>query len=102
MLLYYEDLISSPNAVCRQILDFLDEEDTHLKSTLKNLDLIKTKILAGYQKIGSNKAQYSGGKDPIYHSKNFSLREMHIVDCYLKQHYPILWEKYLKRYKTKI
>ncbi len=101
LLLYYEDILATPEVVAIKLLEFFDESDDYLESYISNLDEILAGILTSYQKQSVvNKLKYSNKSIVPFHSKNFSRESMRIVDEHIISAYPNLWNKYLKRYQT--
>jgi len=97
LLIYYEDFVQYPEETISKIIEFFDEEPIDLDEFYKSY----------YEQIGkaynSYKATSHHGKSNrqlIYHSKNFPKDVLYTVDEHIEKTYPLLWEKYLNRYKT--
>ena len=99
LLVYYEDVISDPIESFKKILCFLDKDflvpDDFEEQIYAYLEISK-KIYK--KKFGAHAS--SGGKKEIYHSKSFPLSELQKIDSHIEEHHPMLWEKYLSRYKS--
>lgn len=101
LLVYYEDLLFSPEVTLRKVLDFLKEDDHSLKDYLENIDEYRQKILISYSRQHADKGgSFSKGKDSLFHSKQISKKFLKEIDVLLKNRSLKIWEKYLKRFAT--
>ena len=98
LLIYYEDLITDTEKTIYQLINFFDEElKIEPREFLKNLDDFKEKIYISYHNQ-HNYPRKSDGKSIISNSKDFSRNTVETINIYIKESYPELWDKYLKRY----
>ncbi|HEY2810966.1 MAG TPA: sulfotransferase domain-containing protein [Rhabdochlamydiaceae bacterium] len=101
LLVHYEDLLTDPMTVVKQILEFFDEPVPE-NLTPELLKEISDKTLASYNK--QHKAisggSHSKGQDLLYHTKNLPPHILQDIDVFLQTNYPILWQNYLYRYKS--
>jgi hypothetical protein len=105
MVIYYEDLINSPELTLRNLTTFLNIEEDRVNEFLDNYETLfnasigvydneeKTKIISGNRKRKS----FSKGKDMLFHSKNFSSSQLKSFDKTITEQYPNL-KRYIKKY----
>jgi hypothetical protein len=67
-----------------------------LEYFIKNYDDLSKTSINRYENITTSSE--SKGRDLLYHSKKIDKREIKKIDQYLKENYPYLVNKYLKRY----
>lgn len=96
LLIYYEELITNPAKICREIIDFLGASDEYLKDFLDNYDYHFNVPLKYYDQ--THGGSYSKGKDFHYHTSLLPKGVEEEMDAILIKKYPSLVEKYLKRY----
>ncbi len=99
LLLYYEDLITNPRKVFTELINFLHEELSLLDEFMANYDRHKKDSIAYYSFHSS--PSVTQGNHVIAHSLKTSKAERIRIDSFVKARYPIIWEKYLKRYQEK-
>ncbi len=94
-LVKFEDLIYYPENYLPQILLFLEEENCDLQNFLNNYESFKNRLSVAY---AIKKAEVNlGSREDFYYFRKFiSKKALVQVDNYVKDHYPLLWEKYLK------
>ncbi len=102
LLIFYEDLMTSPLEEVKRILNFYGEPiPSYL--TREFLQSIGDQTLDSYhsqhRKTGGS---HSKGKDLQFHSKQISPSVLVEIDGVMKNANPHLWETYLKRYETDI
>lgn len=100
LLIYYEDLISDPMNEVKKILKFFDEP-IPIYLTNEFLHDVAMKALNSYheQHIDSG-GSHSKGQDLEYHTKQLPVKCIKAIDHFMETHFPVLWQNYLKRYKT--
>jgi len=97
LLIYYEDIIENFDESMIKLYEFLElENDEYLNDLIKNKDSHLNRGVKLYdERIGSR----SKGNDILFHSKNFSVEQLKEFDRFYRSEHPIIFEKYLKRYK---
>ena len=98
LLLYYEDLILHPRATLKTVLDFLGEDDALLDDFLANMERHKQNSLSFYASNRTYGRPISKGNDIHYHKKRIPRWYLDELDRIFTQHYPDIYQKYLKRY----
>jgi len=105
MVIYYEDLINSPELTLQNLTTFLNIEEGRVNKFLDNYETLfnasigvydneeKTKIISGNRKRKS----FSKGKDMFFHSKNFPSSKLKSFDKTIIKQYPNL-KRYIKKY----
>jgi hypothetical protein len=96
LLIYYEELITHAEKVCRELIDFLDVSDKHLKDLIDNYDHHFEVALKYYDQ--THGGSYSKGKNLHYHTSLLPKGVEEDMDAVLIEKYPLLVEKYLKKY----
>lgn len=93
LLLYYEDIISNLEPELVKLMEFFGVSDANIKGFMDKLPEHRTKSLNFY---GVGK---SGGDKTVHHSNRLSPQDKKQWDNNLKTRFPIIFEKYLKRYE---
>jgi len=101
LLIFYEDLISDPLKNILKIVNFFDDKlKLKPEEFFKNYDYYRSTVYNSYSNQWGYKFR-SDGFSAIHHSKNFSENNHIIIDKFIMESYPYLWDKYLKRYEYK-
>ena len=90
LLVYYEDLLSSPREELTRILNFLSEPLADLDHFMQEYEKHKKTCLSIY------KNSESQGKDLLFHSRKTDHLYRESVDRWIEQLYPYWWGIYLK------
>lgn len=93
ILIYYEDLITFPEQILAQLLQFLNEPLDPLVEFMANYQMHKQKGLEIKKTLSQN---YTNGQETVFHSKKLTKEECKKIDFLIADRYPELWEKYLK------
>lgn len=100
LLLYYEDMISSPKTTFESLLAFLGDSADKLEEFFSEYTKHKQTGLTIYNNQGGSQSK---GDDLLYHSKEISLEDRQEIDQWMEQKYTYLWETYLKtRYSEQV
>lgn len=99
LLIYYEELIAHPEPVCRDILTLLDASDIYLNEFIDNFEFHFDAPLQYYHQ--THGGSFSKGKDFHYHTSLLPKGIDEAMDAIVIENYPLLTEKYLKRYIQK-
>lgn len=101
LLIYYEELIQTPQSAIKKLCSFLGLEKRGTEEFIKNLDYHFQKSVEAYCKGGHISASMRN-KDLKFHAKKYLTRQQEEdFDHFYFQHYPVLAEKYLTRYDTR-
>lgn len=92
LLIYYEDLLQNPEKELFRICDFFHCSYEYIELLMKDYAKYSKRILAFYPENKTN------GTEKIHYSHKYSSKQRLIIDRYVRDHYPKLWNKYLKRY----
>ena len=98
LLLYYEDLMTEPEAEIRRLIEFLDLPRDGVDDLFANLDEHRRRSVALYRQ---NQASYTeGDADKLSHHSDTLLsdEEKRAFDRYYAERYPDLFRRYLSRY----
>lgn len=87
LLIYYEDLMETPKEAFNRAIDFLECE-SNLQKFYDNYDKV----------FSSSKKSYTKRHESYYNNRNIIPINATEWDSCLKEKYPELFEKYLKRY----
>ena len=99
LLIYYEDMMSSPRESIIRILDFLGETTQDVDDFMTNYDYHKNKALMLYDHLGGSQTK---GEALIKHSLKLTAEERNEIDAFMAKKYEPLWNTYLKeRYAEK-
>lgn len=104
LLIYYEDLISDPKNTIEKLLMFYDKDIDLVEEFMENIDYWQKKVYRSYinsQGPQHGKSARNAKPKEIYHTKNISLDDLKKVDRKVRDAYPVLWERYLNRYRSK-
>lgn len=100
---YYEDLIVEPERELKRVVEFLKPYggEDNLDDFMNCFGYHKEQSLSYYVKSGPNVVSATqGSRDKIiYHSKDMDKGEIMGLDSHVKNKFPILFEKYLRRYE---
>ncbi|MFX1253074.1 MAG: sulfotransferase domain-containing protein [Promethearchaeota archaeon] len=99
LLIYYEDMIIDPIKEIKRLVTFLKLPETHLKHLLENLDYHKKQSISCYRKDQKSYTEGASDKLRYYSEILLSSKERREFDNYYEKNYPILFKKYLTRYK---
>jgi hypothetical protein len=100
LLLYYEDLMTQPEAELRKLIEFLDLPRDGVEDLFENLDEHRQQSVGLYRQ---NQESYTEGSSEklSYHSDTLlSDDEKRAFDAYYAERYPELYRLYLQRYAT--
>lgn len=98
LLIYYEDLISTPQSAVWQLSTFLGLHRDRTRGFVEGLDEFRAKSVGSYVD-GGHESVTVGEDDPRRHSReHLSRTEAEAFDEYYAQYYPVLFDRYLKRY----
>jgi len=92
LLIYYEDMITSPTNEIIRIANFIGFEDK-CSEFIDKYDIHKSRCLKLYDKKYKS---VTGGKHVVFHSLHSDINNK--CDKYLKDSYSVMAKKYLKRY----
>lgn len=96
-LVYYEDLIMEPEKTLGEILHFLNETPSKLKSFMAEYEKHQKKSIEIYYE------SFSKAKDLLYHSKKMKPGLRKRIDSWIEELFPMQWNTYLKhRYSEAI
>lgn len=103
-LIFYEDFIAHDNEILLQLLQFMEEPPIFLEDFIINKQEYISRLLESYAQ--QHKRNFGGsssknGPKEIYYTNNASPENLRFIDEYLKKKKPKIWNKYLKRFKTK-
>lgn len=102
LLIYYEDLIDGDCGTLKKLCEFMKcHDEKKIKEFTANIDFHKSNGIKSYESITviGKGASQSGGNEKIFHSKSMSHSEKREWDEMVKDRYPVLFERYLKRYE---
>lgn len=98
-LVYYEDLILSPDTELKKVLDFFGMPHTFLESFLNEYDKHRKTSVEQYSKF-VQKSQTKGDKNLLrYHSGAYDIELKKELDNIIRKGLPGLFDKYLSRYE---
>lgn len=100
-LVFYEDFIENQNEILIDLLEFMGEEAPYLDDYFEHQEEYQSRLLKSYSQQhhrGGRSAAH--GPQPIYYTRKVSRRLLRSIDRYLEHTAPVLWDKYLKRFKT--
>ena len=100
LLLYYEDLMTDPEAELRRLIEFLDLPRDGVGGLFANLDEHRRRSVDLYRQ---NQASYTeGDADKLSHHADSLLSddEKRAFDAYYAERHPELFERYLSRFAT--
>jgi hypothetical protein len=95
LLVYYEDLMTNPQATIAKVVKFIKEPLSKVKDFIASLDFHKERCLTYYR---ARHGSITEGKDLTYHTDHLSKDEVQILYHHIKATNPSLWNKYLSRY----
>ncbi len=109
LLVFYEDFITQINGEATvKLLDFIGEEPTFYYDYIQHKEEYQTRILNSYKNQHNKNKKNSlsggssvGGAKEIYYTQDKPPRVLIYIDELLKKKEPKIWEKYLKRFKTR-
>ena len=103
LLIYYEDLISDPEPELEKVLNLLGADRTHLRELVDHLDFHRKQsvhVYAGENQTGGHLSYTKGDPDKLlFHSQQLSEKQKKVWDQHLRNNYPDITRKYLKRYQ---
>ncbi len=99
MVLYYEDMLTSPELQIRRLATFLNLGSRRLDALLENLQAHKQRSVLLYRKQHDSVTVGDSGKLKYHSRQNMSLDECRAFDDYYRQKYPELFQAYLARYQ---
>lgn len=96
-LTYYEDIISDTPKELKKLFDFLEIENIKVYNDfIENLEYHKQKSFDLHHVSSKTHGEVSKNK---FYSQDKPLEQKQEIDKYIEEHFPSMWEKYLKRYK---
>ncbi len=101
LLIYYEDLVKKPRKVIYKLLNFLNESSEQLDVFMSDYPEFEEHLRRNFNTLAPYNEKFSSKKDLFFHSRKFSKETCKEIDGLLKDHYPTLWDTYLKKYETK-
>jgi hypothetical protein len=102
-MVFYEDFIVNGDEILLSLLEFMREKPTFLVDYQTKKQEYMNRLLESYKQQHVNNFGGSssiGGPKAIHYSKNANPETLMYVDEYIKKYFPIIWEKYLKRFET--
>lgn len=96
-MIVYEEMIQNPQDTIISLLTFLGESLEKVPEFFEHYDEWNAEMLASYHRQHRRKGP-SSQNQPLFHSIDFSKESLIAMDKAVQERYPILWEKYLKRY----
>lgn len=102
MVVYYEDFILQDDQILLQLLQFINEPPVYIDDFLEHKQEYLLRLLQSYsnQHTHNNGGSSSQNKPKaIYYTQNASHKTLKSIDDFIIARAPIIWEKYLKRYK---
>jgi len=101
LLIYYEDLITTPDREIQILFDFLNIKKSRLIVLLRNIDNVKRESIAAYTKNKLHLSITRGEKNKLtYHANaNLTIQQQKEFDLFYKNNYVNIFEKYLSRYE---
>lgn len=94
-IIYYEDILMDLKSSIEKILRLLNKDDYLLEEFMNSIDEHKKNSLKIYKKSITN------GNFIKFHSNKISKNIRVQCDEFLESHYPIIYNKYLKRYEER-
>lgn len=99
LLIYYEDLLSNPGPVIRELGEFLEFDPEIRENFIANIDRYFQESVGAYTKRGHKSVTTTGKRDFRHHAREHAtLAQQKEFDSFYHQNYPQLYEKYLVRY----
>ena len=100
LIIYYEDLITKFSDTITKVVDTIGIPINNSEDLIVRYDYHKKRSLSNYDNFKNDKSLTMGDKNKtIYHSKQLSGNQKARWDKSLQERYPLLFEKYLKRYQ---
>jgi len=99
LIVYYEDLIASPNEVLTQLASVFGLSQERLDSFLENFEVHQSKCFNRSFIKKRKLLENQGVFDLKRHTKKMSPRGVRIVDEFFKRQCPDYWDRYLYRYE---
>jgi len=97
-LIFYEDLIKNPEKELKRFLEFTGEDLSRADEFIKKIDYHKRQSLMYYKNNVQSPITNGNKNNLIFHSLKLNKQDRICIDNYLKEKFPILFEKYLTRY----
>ena len=99
LLMYYEDLLNDPEKEIARVGSFLGVGKDRVEAFINDLDTQQQRSINSYS--SSHKSFTSGdvNKQDFHSRKHLSQEQQMDFDNYFQSNYPVLFEKYLTRYK---
>lgn len=102
-LVFYEDFIASGDEILLQLLSFMGEKPLFFDDYLMHRQEYLNTLLTSYGIQHARKrggASCRNGPQEIYYSKEIARETLLQIDTYIKSKAPLIWERYLKRFRT--
>ncbi|MBI5273686.1 MAG: hypothetical protein HY860_01365 [Chlamydiales bacterium] len=93
IIIYYEDLITTPSIALAELAQHLQMDATQLENCIEKVNQIKNDVFKIYPG-----AAPSRGKDIHFHAKKHNKELMKVFDLVVQQSYDEFCQTYLKRY----
>lgn len=94
-LVLFEDLVYHPEVFVPQVMSFINDDSEYM-SFIKNYSEFKKELMKEYRK--KEALSTGSGEDLQFFAKKVPKETFHAIDCFVKEKYPYLWDKYLSRY----
>lgn len=96
-LLYYEDLIRYPYDTIKSLVSFFDQVvEAQFEAFWKSFDAHKKQGLNAYHATSRTEGNVAKLK---WHQSKLGHQDIQLMISHVKTNYPIIWDKYLKRYE---
>ncbi|MCB1112349.1 MAG: sulfotransferase domain-containing protein [Chlamydiales bacterium] len=95
LLVHFEDLVHHPENFLPQVLAFIGDDSDYL-NFIDNYDAFKQEISDRYD---GKKNRTGSGSNVKFFRQYISKETLQKVDAHMEEHYPDLWERYLKEFK---
>jgi hypothetical protein len=93
-LVAFNDLTFHPETFVPQVMSFIEDDSPYLDFIDHYADFT-SELMVKYRKKGNSTGS---GATPKYFTKEIPKKSLIKVDNFMKQRYPVLWERYLKQF----
>jgi len=104
-LVFYEDLIRHQNEILLELLTFMEEKPLFYEDYQMYREHYLNSLLDSYKAQHEDNfggASVQNGPQEIYYSKSVPIQPLLEIDTYLESKNPLIWEKYLNRFRSVI
>ena len=99
LLVYYEDVVKSPEMVAKKLAKFLNEPESNAETFIKQYDEICQCAIRYYNTIQKKEGgSMTKGKSLIHHSESLCQKELVEFDELMRTHCGDIFDKYLNHY----